>query len=239
MQKYDVAAYPVEQRFGSMEFFADSWVRPRFSAWLQDRHLDQHLEPLQPSGCSEMQLGHQRIDFIKYRYMPSAGKPSFRKPDTVFHGTYPDCAARVFHTGKFHCSNSRTAGSDCRWPEPCVFTADTMDHAITFAWPAPILQDNLYYGIMYELEADRERLMNGKEWASGRNVKHSGEKLFPPEALIIRNVFLLVNLDLALGSSKCQRLNPSNEMLPFTVGEALTFDPLRNSTWSTWLNRHS
>ena len=91
---------------------------------------------------------------------------------------------------------------------------------------------------MYELEADTERLMNGKEWASGRS-KHSGEKLFPPEALIIRNVFLLVNLDLALGSSKSQRLNPSNEMLPFTVGEALTFDPLRNSTWSTWLNRHS
>ena len=113
-----------------------------------------------------------------------------------------------------------------------------MDHAIGYAWPAPILQDNLYYGIMYELEADTQRLMNKNEWASGTS-KHSGEKLFPPEALIIRNVFLLVNLDLAKGSSKCQKLNPSLEMLPFTVGESLTFDPLRRSTWSTWHNRYS
>ena len=67
MQKYDVAAYRVEKGFGSMEAFADSWVRPRFIDWLRDRRLHQHLKPLQPSGCSEMQLGHQRFDFIKYR----------------------------------------------------------------------------------------------------------------------------------------------------------------------------
>ena len=113
-----------------------------------------------------------------------------------------------------------------------------MDHAIGYAWPAPILEDNLYYGIMLELEADTERLMNKNEWASGTS-KHSGEKLFPPEALIIRNVFLLVNLDLAKGSSKCQVLNPSLEMLPFAVGASLIFDPLRRSTWSTWYNRGS
>ena len=237
-QKYDVAAYRVEERFGSMQAFADAWVRPRFSAWLRDRHLHQHLEPLQQSGCLEMQLGYQRIDFIKYRYMPYAGRPSFRKPGTVFHGTYTCCAARLFHTGKFHRSDSHTAGSDCRWHEPCVFTADTMDNAIRYAWPAPILEDNLYYGIMLELEADTERIMNRHEWASGRS-RHAGEKLFPPDALIIRNVFLLVNLDLAQGSSKCQELNPYLEMLPFTVGDSLTPDPLRDSTWSTWHNRHS
>ena len=50
---------------------------------------------------------------------------------------------------------------------------------------------------------------------------------------MIRYVFLLVNLDLKQGSSKCQELDPALEMLPFTVGEALTFDPLRHSTWST------
>ena len=119
-----------------------------------------------------------------------------------------------------------------------MFAAETMDHAIDYAWPAPILKDNLYYGIMYELEADTERLMNRKEWVRG-NSKHAGEKLFPPEALIIRNVFLLVNLDLAQGSSKCQELNPYLEMLPFTVGESLTFDPLRHSTFfvCTWCHR--
>ena len=146
-------------------------------------------------------------------------------------------APRVLRTGKFHCSDSRIAGMDSRWRKPCVFTAATMDHASGDAWPAPILQDNLYYGIMYELEADTERLLNSNEWVSGAS-KHGVEMLFPPEALIIRNVFLLVNLDLAQGSSKCQQLNPSLEMLPFTVGEALTFDPLRSSTWSTWDNRH-
>ena len=113
-----------------------------------------------------------------------------------------------------------------------------MDHARGYDWPAPILKDNLYYGIMYELEADIERLMNREEWASGKS-KHCGEMLFPPEALIIRNVFLLINLDLQIGSSKCQQLDPSLEMLPFTVGESLKFDPLRSSTWSTWDNRHS
>ena len=143
MYKYDVAAYRVEKGFGSMEAFADSWVRPRFSDWLRDRRLHQHLKPLQPSGCSEMQLGHQRIDFIKYRYMPSAESASFRKPCTVFHGTYPCCAARLLHTGKFNCSDNRIAGMDNRWRKPCVFTAATMDHASCYAWPAPTLQDNL------------------------------------------------------------------------------------------------
>ena len=56
---------------------------------------------------------------------------------------------------------------------------------------------------------------------------------------MIRYVFLLVNLDLTVGSSKCQELNPAHEMLPITVGESLTFDPLRRSTWSTWYNRGS
>ena len=84
MYKYDVAAYNVEQVFGNMENFADSWVRPRFNNWLRDRRLHQHLKPWQQSGCSEMQLGHKRIDFIKYRYMPSAESASFRKPCTVF-----------------------------------------------------------------------------------------------------------------------------------------------------------
>ena len=143
----------------------------------------------------------------------------------------------VVHTGKFRCSDWNIHCSDCRWPAPCVFTAETMDHAIDYAWPAPILKDNLYYGILYELEADRSRLVNWKEYVSGKNTRHPGEMLFPPDALIIRNLFLLVNLDLAKGDSKCQILNPSHEMLPFTVGESLTFDPLRHSTWSTWHNR--
>ena len=120
-----------------------------------------------------------------------------------------------------------------------MFTAETMDHAIDYPWPAPILKDNLFYGIMSELEADRSRLVNWKEYASRKNNIHPGEMLFPPDALIIRNLFLLVNLDLAKGSSKCQVLNPSLEMLPFAVGASLIFDPLRRSTWSTWYNRGS
>ena len=213
-----------------MEAVADSWVRPRFNDWLRDRHLHQHLEPCSLSGCMEMQFGRERFDFIKYRYVPSSVRPSFPWPITVFHGTYPCCAARVLHTGKFRCSDQNIPCSDCRWPTPCVFTAETMDHAIDYAWPAPILKDNLYYGIMYELEADRSRLMNCKEYASGTN-RHRGEMLFPLDALIIRNVYLLVNLDLKQGSSKCQVLDPSLERLPFTVGASLTFSPLRGSTW--------
>ena len=87
MYRYAVAAYCVEEKFGSMAAFADAWVRPRFDAWLRDRHLYQHLEPLQPSGCSEMQLGHKRIAFIKYKYILPEYRPSFRQRDTVFHGT--------------------------------------------------------------------------------------------------------------------------------------------------------
>ena len=89
MQKYEVAAYRVQKRFGDMAAFADSWVRPRFSAWLRDRHLHQHLEPLQQSGCMEMQFGQKRFDFIKYKYMPSAGKPSFPQQITVFSRHLP------------------------------------------------------------------------------------------------------------------------------------------------------
>ena len=231
-QKYEVKRFPVEKRFGNMATFADEWVRPRFNAWLQDRYLLQHLEPVQQNGCMEMQLGEKKLDFIKYMYKPSVGKPSFPWKITVFHGTYPCCAARVLHTGKFQCSDWRIKGSDCRWKEPCVFTAETMDHGIAYAWPAPFLEDNLYYGIMYELEADISRLINKGEFFNGKNRKHPGEMLFPPEALIIRNVYLLVNLDLEKGSSKCQVLDPALERLPFTVGKLLTSGPfLRRSTW--------
>ena len=235
-QKYEVKKFPVEKRFGDMATFADEWVRPRFNAWLQDRYLLQHLEPVQQNGCMEMQLGEKKLDFIKYMYKPSVGKPSFPWKSTVFHGTYPSCAARVLHTGKFQCSDWRIKGSDCRWKEPCVFTAETMDHGFSYAWPAPFLKDKLYYGIMYELEADRGRLINHREFFNGKNRKHPGEMLFPPEALIIRNVYLFLNLDLEKGSSKCQVLDPDLERLPFTVGESLTPYPLRRSTWSTWDN---
>ena len=117
-----------------------------------------------------------------------------------------------------------------------MFTAETMDHGFSYACPATFLKDKLYYGIMYELEADRGRLINHREFYNGKNRKHPGEMLFPPEALIIRNVYLFLNLDLEKGSSKCQELDPDLEMLPFTVGESLTPYPLRRSAWSTWDN---
>ena len=184
-----------------------------------------------------MEFDTNRVfDFIKYRYMPEATKQSFQKPITVYHGTYPCCFARILHTARFACSDWNIRGSDCRWPKPAVFTADTLDHVVQYAWPGPFLKDNLYYGLIFELEADATMLMNKKEWSSGTN-KHSGEMLFPPEALRIRYVYLLCNLDIAKGKGKCQEIDQSLELLPFPVGGSLRFEPQRRSTWSTWENR--
>jgi hypothetical protein len=164
---------------------------------------------------------------VKYKFRPTCQTPTFSQPMTVFHGTYPECFARIAHTRKLHCSDiGRGLGMESHTRFPAVYTADTLHHALQYSWPSNFLLDNLYYGIMFELEADSTKVL----------MRHRGEVLLPPDAIVIRSVYLLLNLDVAKGSAKNAEWDDNLEILPDDVRggrNSLEFYPLRRTAWHT------
>ena len=180
--KYAVDALPIASlNYSCPEEFAAEHVRPRFQQWLEDRQLGDHLEL--EIGCGEMPMPSGGVGFIKYIYKPNAQVP--RAPDalTVFHGTYAHCAARILHTGcllESQPNDFEVNGMENHVPYPAVYTAGTIDHGMKYAWPTVFLLDNVYYGIMFELEADRGCV---KKFCKG-------EVLVSPQGLQIRCMYL-------------------------------------------------
>ena len=224
--KYKVDALPMAS-FGyrCQEDFAEGYVRPRFQQWLQDRQLGDLLEV--ELGCGEIPMASGGVGFIKYIYKPNAQVP--RTPDslTVFHGTFAHCAARILHTGCLHESQPLgNLGMETHVSYPAVFTAATMDHGMKYAWPSVFLLDNLYYGIMFELEAD----------PSCVKKHHRGEVLMSPQGLRIRYMYLFFNMAITQGKPKCPEWPVPNalELLPAgLMSGASSLQPclLRRSAW--------
>ena len=160
------------------------------------------------------------------RYQVGELTSTFAQSMTVYHGAYPECVARILHTGILHCSNNHIGmGMECRTRFPAVFTADTMHHALRYAWPSNFLLDNLYYGVILELEADSTRILQ----------RHEGEVLLPPDALRIKGMYLILNLAVAKGRAKSAEWVPALELLPASLrtnaGTLLRPHPIRRTAW--------
>ena len=116
-------------------------------------------------------------------------------------------------------------GHECRTKFDAVFTAATVDHAMDYAWPSNFLLDNLYYGLMLELEIDNSKVLQ----------EHRGEVLVKPDGVILRGVYLLENLSIAQGRAKNPQWNPALEYLPAALmqerGKLLKAHPLRRDNW--------
>ena len=97
--------------------------------------------------------------------------------------------------------------------QPAVFTADRFDHAFSYAWPSAAMKDALYYSAMFELEVDRSRIL--KQYKSRR--RGSMEVLLPPDAILIRNVFVSYNLFVKAGDPRCWDPQPHLEMIPLDM----------------------
>ena len=206
-QKYAVKAFPTNR--GDMSL----WARYRFEIFMEERslcHLFRHAQ----SG--ELANGQT---FEKYEYVNYV---PFIWMRFVYHGTFAETFCRIAHTGKLSPSQPRSdLGHECRTNFPCVFTAENMQHAIRYTWPSNFLKDKLYYGVLLELAIDSTKILEERR----------GEVLVPPEAISIKALYLLTNMDIAQGAPRSYKWDPSLELLPaplvWTQGTLLRTEDVR------------
>ena len=146
--KYSVDAHNLESSPGGIDGFASKWVLPSFGNWLAERQLTEHLSLTH--GCGQLAIGSSHAyNFLKYQYNPTKDQQQPASTVRVYHGTFVECLARILWTGRFHASDlSLGLGMENHFHKPAVFTADTMDHAIRYAWPSNMFGDNFYYGVV-------------------------------------------------------------------------------------------
>jgi hypothetical protein len=205
------------------------WAKYRFGLFLEERGLEHHFEhirsgqldlPLPGSGGS---VG-QSMTFEKYDFVSSRGK-SWPSQRNVYHGTYAEGVARISWTEQFKASDHADLGHECRTSFPAVFSANTIEHAIRYAWPSNFLQDNLYYGVLFQLAIDESQILQERR----------GEVLIPPHAIFIKSLFLLTNMAVAQGGPKHPVRDPSLELLPSSMvdsqGTLLTPNFARHTNW--------
>ena len=138
---------------------------------------------------------------------------------------YSECFCRMIYCGLQESSQHNGLGHDCRTRFDALFTADSMEHAMRYAWPANFLQDNLYYGLLFELVIDKGQVLQ----------RRKGEVLVPAKYVRIRAVYVLTNLGISDGGEKCAVWDPGLELLPECLkckrGQHLTSHPVRKTAW--------
>ena len=218
--KYEVKALACDA--GSMS----AWARYRFGLFLKERLLHDRWAHAR-NGELQWPMG-QGTTYEKYEFMGSQLELDPLDAEVVYHGTYPECFCRMSYCGLQESSQHNGLGHDCRTKFDAAFTADAMEHAMHYAWPANFLQDNLYYGLLFELEIDKQHVLE----------RRKGEVLVPAKFARIRAVYLLTNLWIREGGEKCAEWDPSLEFLPVCLkrrqGQLLTPDAARKTAWHNW-----
>ena len=214
--KYEVKALACDA--GSMS----TWARYRFGLFLQERCLDDWWAY---ASHGEFPWPGQGTTFEKYDFMGNQLELDTLHAEVVYHGTYPECICRTSYCGLQDSSQHNGLGHDCRTKFDALFTAESMEHAMAYTWPANFLQDNLYYGLLFELVIDKRHVLE----------RRKGEVLVPAKFARIRAVYLLTNLSIQEGGQKCAVWNPSLEFLPSCLkrrqGELLTPYAVRKTAW--------
>ena len=215
--KYEVNAFECDVESMS------AWARHRFGLFMCERGLHElwayacHGELPWPSG--------RGTTFEKYDFRGRQLEIDSGVAEVVYHGTYPECFCRMSYCGLQESSQHNGLGHDCRTRFDALFTADSMEHAMRYAWPANFLQDNLYYGLLLELVIDKGQVLQ----------RRNGEVLVPAKYACIRAVYLLTNLGIRYGGEKCAVWDPDLELLPECLkckrGQHLTPHPVRNTAW--------
>ena len=199
-----------------------AWARHRFGLFLQERCLHalwtyaRHGELPWPMGGTT---------FEKYDFSGSQLELDPLHAEVVYHGTYPECFCRTSYFGLQDSSQRNGLGHDCRTTFDALFTAESMEHAMHYAWPANFLLDNLYYGLLFELVIDKRHVLQ----------RRRGEVLVPAKFAHIRALYLLTNLWIRESGHKCAVWDPSLEFLPVCLkrsqGQLLTPYAARKTAW--------
>ena len=180
--KYAVDRYEVPDH----KDFARSWVEPRMQQWIEDRRLEDKIV-FSKVGNLPGPAYSTNPWFVEYAYKPNerrhrlGASGASLNTQTVYHGTSFSVLARILHTNRLHASNvDLSIGMENRYDKPAVFTAETLDHALTYAWPCSALKDNLYYKVVLQCEIAQPAVMQ----------RRKGEVLVKEGHVLIRNVLI-------------------------------------------------
>ena len=200
-----------------------AWARHRFGLFMYERGLH---ELWAYARHGELPCSRARgTTFEKYDFRGRQLEIESEVAEVVYHGTYPECFCRTSYCGLQDSSQHNGLGHDCRTRFDALFTADSMQHAMRYAWPANFLQDNLYYGLLFELVIDKRQVLQ----------RRNGEVLVSAKSVCIRSVYLLTNLGISHGGEKCAVWDPGLELLPECLkrrrGQHLTSHPVRKTAW--------
>ena len=88
---------------------------------------------------------------------------------------------------------------------PAVYTADTITHAMEYAFPSTPLQDNLYYGVLFQLRVSQKGI---------KSRRKKGEVRVAKDAIRIDKVYLRMNLDIKQGGFRMCEWDDGKELLP-------------------------
>ena len=147
-------------------------------------------------------------------------------PMLVWHGTYPETAARIISEQKLRPSGVVGLGGDCRaYAGLACYTADNMHQALRYSFPGVWLLDNAFYSVCFEAMADRSK----------RIQERRGEQLFRAEDIKLTALYLCVNVPIPKGTPRSSIPLPELELLPshLTAKRGTLLHPvhLRSEPW--------
>ena len=175
-----------------------AWAMTRFKLWAEERDLhsrfDFNAAKLTETAEGPYPKGYAAVARPWSWRIPltNAGSHTgFRDPMIVFHGTYPETLARTLTDGHLKPSGRPGLGGDCRkFPGLAVYTADTHQHALSYAVPSVFTKDNVFCSVCYEAVGDRSRRLESR----------NGEQLFPQDAVALTALHFAFNIAVPKGS---------------------------------------
>ena len=111
-------------------------------------------------------------------------------------------------------------------PEPVVYAAETLSHALVYGWASSLLKDNLYYKVVLQCGVNPGTVKS----------RRRGEVMVKSGDVVIRSVLLFFNCAIPEGGAKCADCKELESLelliLPHSLRKKqtqLTFKPMRRS----------
>ena len=180
------------------------WAQSKFSIWLGHRGVGHRLtQPPRLKVLNGLQY-YLEYDFV----MDGSSRTSVSSSDLsdVYHASYFSSLWNILHGATLAESTPGQNGSETRDDTPGVYVTPSELRAAGFAWPCNALHDNVMYGVMFELHANRHFLK--KSWP------RSNEYLYAASGLKITKVRLLLNIDIGRGKPRCSEWIGNLEITP-------------------------
>ena len=250
-EKYEIKAF----LSGDNEMLWE-WAEVKIQEWLNVRRLGEFITlverwvwPGSGNGCMAFTYKYdpptkkhqQSHDIVAHAHpaMREATKRSWHEANTenitTFHGTTFPNLARILHTHELMESSGKD-GMETHVSYPCVYSAEEFDHAAGYALPSCPFGDNLYTGVVLELQVRPPYTFHGKTGSSKRHG--SNEVLSTSTGVTIVAVHILYNQHIKQGAPRMHAAPEDYEILPPDLAERVKQfnkkgrpEPLKPTNW--------